>query len=76
MGGICSKHGRHEKCIKYFGWNTWREELLGRPRRRWEDNFRMNRRKIGWEVVDWINLAQDMNTVMEFREKADNFLSR
>jgi hypothetical protein len=30
-----------------------------RPRRRWEDNIRMDLREIGWEVVDWIHLAQD-----------------
>jgi hypothetical protein len=32
---------------------------LGRPRRRWENNIRMDPREIGWEVVDWIHLAQD-----------------
>jgi hypothetical protein len=32
---------------------------LGRPRCRWEENIRMDRREIGWEGVDWIHLAQD-----------------
>jgi hypothetical protein len=32
---------------------------VGRPRRRWEDNIRMDLRKIGWEVMDWMHLAQD-----------------
>jgi hypothetical protein len=32
---------------------------LGRPRHRREDNIRMDLREIGWEVVDWIDLAQD-----------------
>jgi hypothetical protein len=31
---------------------------LGIPRRRWEDNIRMDLWEIGWEVVDWIHLAQ------------------
>jgi len=31
---------------------------LGRPRRRWEGNIRMDLREVGWEV-DWINLPQD-----------------
>jgi hypothetical protein len=31
----------------------------GRPRHRGEDNIRMDLRKIGWEDVDWIHLAQD-----------------
>jgi hypothetical protein len=32
---------------------------LGSPRRRWEDNIRMNLREIGWGGMDWIYLAQD-----------------
>jgi hypothetical protein len=32
---------------------------LGNPRRRWEDNIRMDLREIGCEGVDWINLSQD-----------------
>jgi hypothetical protein len=35
--------------------------LLGTPRSRRENNFRMEFRKRGWEVVDWIHLAQDRN---------------
>jgi hypothetical protein len=44
---------------------------LGRPRRKWEDNIKMNLREIGFGDVDWIHLAQDrdrwralVNTVM------------
>jgi hypothetical protein len=32
---------------------------LGRPRRSWEDNIRMDLREIGWGGMDWINLAQN-----------------
>jgi hypothetical protein len=32
---------------------------LGRPRRRSVDNIKMNLREIGWDGVDWIELAQD-----------------
>jgi hypothetical protein len=34
---------------------------LGRPRRIWEDNIRVNLREIEWKVVVWILLAQDRN---------------
>jgi hypothetical protein len=34
-------------------------KVLGRPRRRWEDNIKMDLREVGWEGMDWINLAQD-----------------
>jgi hypothetical protein len=32
---------------------------LGRPRRRWEDNIRMDLREVGCGGVDWMELAQD-----------------
>jgi hypothetical protein len=32
---------------------------LGRPRRRWVDNVKMDLLEIGWGGVDWIGLAQD-----------------
>jgi hypothetical protein len=32
---------------------------LGRPRRRWVDSIKMNLREIGWDGVDWIDMAQD-----------------
>jgi hypothetical protein len=47
---------------------------LGRPRRRWVDNIKMDFREIGWDSMDWIDLAQDrekwrvlVNTVMNLR---------
>jgi hypothetical protein len=57
---------------------------LGRPRRRWEDNIRMDIREIGFGDVDWIHWAQDrdrwwalVNTVMNLRvpQNAGNFLT-
>jgi hypothetical protein len=35
---------------------------LGRPRRRWEDNIKMDLREVGWGGMDWINLALDRDT--------------
>jgi hypothetical protein len=34
---------------------------LGRPRRRWVDNFKMDLGEVGWGDVDWIGLAKDRN---------------
>jgi hypothetical protein len=31
---------------------------LGRPRHRWVDNIKIDLREIGWNGVDWIDLAQ------------------
>jgi hypothetical protein len=54
--------------------------LVGKPegrrplRRRWVDNIKMDLREIGWDAMDWIDLAQDrdqwrtlVNTVMNLR---------
>jgi len=32
---------------------------LGRPRRRWEDNIKMDLQKVGCRGMDWIELGQD-----------------
>jgi hypothetical protein len=32
---------------------------LGRPRRRWEDNIKMDSRGVGWGGMDWIRRARD-----------------
>jgi hypothetical protein len=47
---------------------------LGRQRRWWVDNIKIYLRKIGWDGVEWIDLAQDrdhwralVNTVMHLR---------
>jgi hypothetical protein len=46
----------------------------GRPRRRWVDNIKMDLRELGWDGLDWIDMAQDrdqwrvlVNTVLNLR---------
>jgi len=50
------------------------KRLLGRTRCRWEDNIKMDLQEVGYEGMDWIELAQDrdrwrglMNAVMNLR---------
>ena len=38
------------------------ERPLGRPRRRWEDNIKMELQELGCGGMDWIDLAQDRGT--------------
>jgi hypothetical protein len=52
MGRECSTIGEEEECIYDFGWKVGRKELLRRPRRRWEDNIRMDLREIGLGGMD------------------------
>jgi hypothetical protein len=47
---------------------------LGRPRRRWEDNIKMDIQEVEWGGMDWIDIAQDrgswralVNVVMNLR---------
>jgi len=58
-----------------FGWGNLRERNhCGDPRRRWEDNIKMDLQEVGCLDVDWIGLAQDrdrwralVNVVMNLR---------
>jgi hypothetical protein len=34
---------------------------LGRPKRRWVDNIRMDLGEVGWSDVEWISMAKDRN---------------
>jgi len=36
---------------------------LGRPRRRWVDNIRMDLQEVGYGYMDWIGLAQDRDWI-------------
>jgi hypothetical protein len=53
VDGVCSTHG---------GVLVRRSEAkrpLGRPKRRWEDNIKMDLREVGIDGANWIRLAQD-----------------
>jgi hypothetical protein len=51
-----------EKWNAYFiGGKPEGKRPLGRPRRRWVDNIRMDLEELGWGDVDWIGLAQNRN---------------
>ena len=39
---------------------------LGRPRRRWADNIRMDLQEVGCVYMDWIGLAQDRDRCRTF----------
>ena len=51
-----------------------RKRSLGRHRRRWEDNIKMDLKEVGWRRGDWMELAQVrdrwralVSTIMNFR---------
>jgi hypothetical protein len=59
MAGHVARIGQMRNWCKISVGNPEGKRPLGRPGCRWENNVRMNLRKIEWENVDWINLAQD-----------------
>jgi hypothetical protein len=54
MGGACTTNVYRILVGKPVG-----KRRLGRPRQRWVDNIKMDLREIGWDGVDWIDMAQD-----------------
>jgi hypothetical protein len=59
MGNPCSTHGEKRDAYRILEGKSEEKRPLERPRRRWEDNIRMDHRETGWGGMDWIDLAQD-----------------
>jgi hypothetical protein len=47
VGGTCGTHGGGERCLEVVIGRPEGKRPLGRPRRRWEDNIKMDLREIG-----------------------------
>jgi hypothetical protein len=54
MGSTCSTNAGDEEVG-----HPEVKKPLGRPRRRRVDNIKMDLRNIGWDGIDWIDLAED-----------------
>jgi hypothetical protein len=48
--------------LQGFGGETEGKKPLTRPRRRWEDNIKIDLQEVGCRVMDWIELAQDRDS--------------
>ena len=59
MGGARRAYGGRERLIQGFGGKPEGKRPLTRPRRRWEDNIKMDLQEVGCWGKDWIDLAQD-----------------
>ena len=58
MRGACSANGGEKRRIQGLEGKPGGKRPLGRPRRRWEDNIKMDHQEVGCGRVDWIELAQ------------------
>jgi hypothetical protein len=74
MGIAHSKNGDERNAYRILVGKPEGKEPLGRHRRRWEDNIKMNLSEIEWCCMDWIDRAQDrdqwrvlVNTVMSLQ---------
>jgi hypothetical protein len=74
MGSSCSTNGGEENAYRISVGKPEANRPLGRPRRRLVDNIKKDLREIGWDGMDWIDMAQNMdqwralvNTVMNHR---------
>jgi hypothetical protein len=72
--GHVARMGDGRGVYRVLGGRPEGKRPLGRPRRRWEDNIKMDLMEIGIDGTNWIRLAQDrvhwrafVNTVINFQ---------
>jgi hypothetical protein len=72
--GHVARNGEKRNTYRILVGKPEGKRLLGRPRRRWVDNIKMDLRDIGWDGVDWMDTTQDrdqwralVNTVLNLR---------
>jgi len=67
MGWTCGAYGGEERGVyRVLVGKPERKRPLGRPRRRWVDNIRMDLQEVGCGYMDWIGLAQDRDSRRAF----------
>jgi hypothetical protein len=59
MGRTYSTNGENMNAYGILVGKPEGKRPLGRPRRRWVNNNKTGLRVIGWDGMDWIDLAQD-----------------
>jgi hypothetical protein len=60
IGGACSTCGDWRNTYRVVVRKFDVERPLGRPRRRWIDNIKVNFKELGCEGVNWFHVAHDM----------------
>jgi hypothetical protein len=51
--------GKKRGVYRVSAWKPEGRRPLGRPRRRWENNIKMDLQEVGFGDMDWIKLAED-----------------
>jgi hypothetical protein len=60
--GHVGRMGDRSGACRVLVWRPDRRRPLGRPRHRWEDNIKMDLQALEWGGIDWIDLAEDMDS--------------
>jgi len=74
LDGHVARMGERRGVYRILVGKTEGKRLLGRPRRRWEDNIKIGHQEVGCWCMDWIELAENkdrwwalVNTVMNLQ---------
>jgi hypothetical protein len=73
MGRVCSTYGERREAYRDLVGNPEGRRQLERPRRRWENNTKMDLKEVAWRSIHWSDLALErdrwpalVNAVMNF----------
>jgi hypothetical protein len=61
FAGHVARMGEKRNAYRTLVGNPGGKRPLVRPRHRWVDNIKIDLREVGWDGMDWIDLAQDMD---------------
>jgi hypothetical protein len=59
MNRACRTNGKKRNAYRVLVGKPEGKRPLGRPRRRWVNNIKMDLRETGWGDMDWTDLAQN-----------------
>ena len=59
MGRACSRYEERRGAYSVVVGKHDRNRPLGRPRRRWKDNIKINLQEVGCGGMEWMDLSQD-----------------
>jgi hypothetical protein len=73
MGRACSTNGEKRNEYRFLVGKPEGKRPLGRPRHKWEDDIKMDLRETEWDVMEWIDLAQDRDQLRALVNMEMNF---
>jgi hypothetical protein len=76
MGRACNTNEGKRNAYKVLVKKPEGRGPLGRPRLKWIDNINIDLREIGWDGMDWIDLAHDRDRWRASVNEVMKFLSR